>query len=93
MLDRYVETELWLEVGRYVATEPYACSVARLGRYVATEPWLEVGRYVATALGLSMVRLPYSSLPVVGSDTCRLPWRILICFELRFEQDFTARLS
>ncbi|KAL0645390.1 hypothetical protein Bca4012_043681 [Brassica carinata] len=40
-----------------------------------------LGLYVATELGLSVVRLPYSSLPVVGSDTCTLPWIIDIWFE------------
>ncbi|KAF2594923.1 hypothetical protein F2Q70_00043258 [Brassica cretica] len=73
----------WLELGRYLATEP-----------CATELWLELelGRYVTTELGLSVVRLPYSSLPVVGSITCPFPWTIGIWFDLRFEQDFTTRL-
>ncbi|KAF2564323.1 hypothetical protein F2Q70_00016978 [Brassica cretica] len=38
VLGRYIATELWLELGRNVATE----------HYVATELWLELGRYVAT---------------------------------------------
>nr|VDD11510.1 unnamed protein product [Brassica oleracea] len=41
----YVVTELWLELGRYVATER---STRLFGRYVATELWFELGRYVAT---------------------------------------------
>ncbi|KAF3513294.1 hypothetical protein F2Q69_00006008 [Brassica cretica] len=77
VLSRYVATKLWLELARYVATEPWL----ELGRYVETELWLELGlelgRYVATELSLSVVRLPYSSLPVVGSDTCPLPWTIV----------------
>ena len=56
-------------MGRYIATEPWL----ELDRYVATEPWLELSRYVATELGLSVVRLPYSSFPVVGSDTYPFP--------------------
>ncbi|KAF3573370.1 hypothetical protein F2Q69_00059183 [Brassica cretica] len=59
-LGRYVATELRLELGRYIeklgryiATEPCACSVATLrpsfgSSSVATELWLEPGRYVAT---------------------------------------------
>ncbi|KAG5409383.1 hypothetical protein IGI04_005702 [Brassica rapa subsp. trilocularis] len=51
VLGRYVATELWLELGRYAATERDDRSVATdragrtLGRYVATELWLELGRY------------------------------------------------
>ncbi|KAG5397524.1 hypothetical protein IGI04_019338, partial [Brassica rapa subsp. trilocularis] len=52
-LGRYVATELWLELGRYVATDRARSlrsdrAGRSLGRYVATELWLELGRYVAT---------------------------------------------
>ncbi|KAG5393543.1 hypothetical protein IGI04_023506 [Brassica rapa subsp. trilocularis] len=54
-LGRYVATELWLELGRYVTTRARSLRNDRagrsLGRYVATELWLELGRYVATELG------------------------------------------
>ncbi|KAF3504750.1 hypothetical protein F2Q69_00044055 [Brassica cretica] len=46
VLDRYVATKLWFELGRYVATGLRL----ELGRYVATELLLELGRYVATEL-------------------------------------------
>ncbi|KAF2532450.1 hypothetical protein F2Q70_00030067 [Brassica cretica] len=36
-----------------------------------------LGRYIATELGLSVVRSPYSSLPVVGLDMCPFPWTIV----------------
>ncbi|KAF3539514.1 hypothetical protein F2Q69_00021674 [Brassica cretica] len=71
-LGRYVATKLWLKLGRYVETELWLDLV----HYVATEPWLELGRYIANDLGLSVVRLPYSSLPVVGLNTCPFPWTI-----------------
>ena len=41
-------TDLLLEPGRYVATEPWL----GLGRYVATEPWLGLDSYVATERAL-----------------------------------------
>ncbi|KAF3536305.1 hypothetical protein F2Q69_00019424 [Brassica cretica] len=47
--------ELWLELGRYVATELGRVRSLRsdragraLGHYVATKLWCELGRYVAT---------------------------------------------
>uniref|UniRef100_A0A0D3ADC6 Uncharacterized protein n=1 Tax=Brassica oleracea var. oleracea TaxID=109376 RepID=A0A0D3ADC6_BRAOL len=56
-----LETELWLELGRYVATEFGRARSLRsdlagrtLGRYVATELWL--GPYVATELWLELGR-------------------------------------
>ena len=39
-LGRYIATELWLERMTELWLE--------LGRYIATELWLELGRYVAT---------------------------------------------
>ncbi|KAF3529653.1 hypothetical protein DY000_02042893 [Brassica cretica] len=56
-----LEAELWLELGRYVATEFGRARSLRsdlagrtLGRYVATELWL--GPYVATELWLELGR-------------------------------------
>ncbi|KAF2578061.1 hypothetical protein F2Q68_00004813 [Brassica cretica] len=65
----------WLELGRcrvHARSLRSDRAVCVLGRYVATELWLEL----TTELGLSVVRLPYSSLPVVGSDVCLFPWAI-----------------
>ena len=52
-----------------------------------------LGRRVSIELGLSVVRLPYSSLSAAELDTCMFPLdnRYLVV-RLRFEQDFTARL-
>ncbi|WZY99088.1 hypothetical protein YC2023_071417 [Brassica napus] len=52
-----------------------------------------LGRRVSIELGLSVVRLSYSSLSVAELDTCMFPSdnRYLVV-RLRFEQDFTARL-
>ena len=52
-----------------------------------------LGRRVSIELGLSVVRLPYSSLSAAELDTCLFPSdnRYLVV-RLRFEQDFTARL-
>ncbi|KAF3546669.1 hypothetical protein DY000_02007894 [Brassica cretica] len=94
VLGRYVATELWLELGRYVATEP------------STELWLELGRYVASARSLRsnqalarsdrawLVRGPIAILELArdrfGYVSVPLDNRYLV--RLRFEQDFTARL-
>ena len=87
MLARYVATELGSSLS--LRSDRAVCV---LGRYVATEIWLELGRYVATELGLSVVRLPYSILSVVGLDTCPLPCDNRYLVRLRLEQDFTARI-
>ncbi|KAG5384706.1 hypothetical protein IGI04_036176 [Brassica rapa subsp. trilocularis] len=52
-----------------------------------------LGRRVSIELGMSVVRLPYSSLSAAELDTCLFPSdnRYLVV-RLRFEQDFTARL-
>ena len=52
-----------------------------------------LGRRVSIEIGLSVVRLPYSSLSAAELDTCMFPSdnRYLVV-RLRFEQDFTARL-
>ncbi|KAF3595680.1 hypothetical protein DY000_02021459 [Brassica cretica] len=50
-LGRYVATELWFELGRYVANARSLRSELAertLGRYVATELWLELGCYATT---------------------------------------------
>ncbi|KAF3510333.1 hypothetical protein F2Q69_00006313 [Brassica cretica] len=48
----------WLELGRYVATKPCACSVAsrvRARSLRSDRAVFMLGRYVATELGLSSV--------------------------------------
>ncbi|KAF3540768.1 hypothetical protein F2Q69_00021132 [Brassica cretica] len=48
-LGRYVETELWLELGHYVETEQDGRSVATKARLLRSDrAWLELGCYVAT---------------------------------------------
>ena len=51
-----------------------------------------LGRRVSIELGLSAVRLAYSSLSAADLDICMIPSdnRFLVV-RLRFEQDFTAR--
>ncbi|KAF3535150.1 hypothetical protein F2Q69_00021838 [Brassica cretica] len=56
----------WLELGRYVATEPCSCSVATLrpSRVLARSLRCDravflLGRYVTTELGMCVVRWPY----------------------------------
>ncbi|KAF3554527.1 hypothetical protein F2Q69_00012985 [Brassica cretica] len=48
-------------------------------------------RAITIVLGLSVVRLPHSSLSVAGLDTCPLPWDSWYLIQSRHEQDFTAR--
>ncbi|KAF3564446.1 hypothetical protein DY000_02016238 [Brassica cretica] len=104
-MHRFVSDRAVRVLGRYVATERYACSTELGSSSVAT--WrlsgararlirsdravYMLGCCVAIVIGLSVVRLPYSSLSVAGMDTCPLPWDSRYLIQSRFEQDFTAR--
>ncbi|KAF2588608.1 hypothetical protein F2Q70_00039478 [Brassica cretica] len=73
MLGRYVATELWLELGRYVVTEPCVCLVATDRALALARPLRSdravcvLGRYVATEPWLELGRYVATELglPVV----------------------------
>ncbi|KAF3538150.1 hypothetical protein F2Q69_00021121 [Brassica cretica] len=90
----------WFELGRYIATErdghsvaTYRPSLARARSLRSVRAVCMLSRRVSIELGLSMVRLPYSSLSAAELDTCLFPSvKRYLVVRLRFEQDFTARL-
>ncbi|KAF3509755.1 hypothetical protein F2Q69_00007132 [Brassica cretica] len=88
VLGRYVGTELWLELGLYVATEPL------LGRYVASARSLRSNQALARSDRAWLVRGPIAILELArgrfGYVSVPLDNRYLV--RLRFEQNFTAKL-